>query len=78
MPETPTITFSMAFENAQAVLTIIGDQPFNKVAPLLMELRAQMERQVQTWQQQQAQPQPQPQAMPGRANGSGGGMEHAA
>lgn len=79
MPETPTISWTMSLDHANTVLAVLGEQPFNKIAPLLLELRTQAERQCQTWQQQNQTGASQGgMSPPGRMNGGGGDAEHAA
>jgi hypothetical protein len=71
MPENP-ITLSMSLDNCNLVLNILGEQPFNRIAPLVMDLRMQAERQFQAVAQGQGMniaPTP-------KANGSA--SEHAA
>jgi hypothetical protein len=57
------ITLSLNQEQVEFMLNILGQQPFNKVANLIVDLRNQAVRQVQQ-QQQEAHPPMMP-----RANG---------
>jgi hypothetical protein len=52
MPQSPTISWELPLESANVVLAILGKQPFEQVADLIMELRNQAGRQLQALQQQ--------------------------
>jgi hypothetical protein len=51
MPQSPNITWELPIEQANVVLSILGKQPFETVADLIMELRNQAGRQLQALQQ---------------------------
>lgn len=50
----PEITWTLPLEKANVVLMLIGKQPFEQVADLIMDLRNQAQAQLQSFQQQQA------------------------
>jgi hypothetical protein len=56
-PPEPEITWTLPMAQANMVLAIIGKQPFETVADLIMELRNQATAQIQLYQQQLAQSQ---------------------
>ena len=63
-PNEPEITWTLGMEQANVVLSVLAQQPFERVADLIVELRNQAQAQIQLYQQQQ-----QPPGMPMRQNG---------
>ena len=61
----PEITWSVPMAQANHILDVLGRQPYNEIAPLVMFLRRQADAQIQLLQQQQGVGQ-QPQANPPR------------
>lgn len=53
----PEITWTVTLDQANQILQILGNQNFNKIADLIMNLRRQGEAQVQLLNQQAAAPQ---------------------
>lgn len=54
-PTEPEITWTLPMTQANMVLGILGDQKFNQVADLIIDLRNQAQAQIQLFQQQLAQ-----------------------
>lgn len=53
MPQEPTITWQLPLNQANIILNVLGKQPFETVADLIMDLRQQAGTQLQRLQQQQ-------------------------
>ena len=51
-PTEPEITWTLSMTQANVVLSIIGKQPFEQIADLIIELRNQAQQQLQAFQQQ--------------------------
>ena len=54
-PTEPEITWTLSMTQANVVLSIIGKQPFEQIADLIIELRNQAQQQLQAYQQQNPQ-----------------------
>jgi hypothetical protein len=54
-PPEPEITWTLPLPQANMLLAIVGKQPFEQVADLIIELRNQATAQIQLYQQQLAQ-----------------------
>jgi hypothetical protein len=51
----PEITWTLSMTQANIILNVLGKQPFESVADLIMDLRNQAQAQIQLYQQQAAQ-----------------------
>jgi hypothetical protein len=66
--ENPNITWNLSLEHANLVLQCLGKQKFDRVADLMIDLRQQAAKNIQTWQEaQKAMQMP----VPERPNGIG-------
>jgi hypothetical protein len=55
-PNEPEITWTLPMDQANTILSVLAQQPFERVAELIVELRNQAQAQIQLYQQQHQPP----------------------